>query len=175
MGEAMSTPIHDALMLRTNFGDITWQAEVCAALKNVETELTTAQTERDDALREVERLKQVYELQRQDIVNLTDKVIPNVREQAEAEVAALREALEAEKEAHKRTIDGLTAANVCNIDDAERWRTFVCLWAASTELKLTQDEDGTWSIFQVEPSENELFAKLNGSEPNAAIDKARRT
>ena len=58
-------------------------------------------------------------------------------------------------------------------DDAERWRAFCNLWAASTELKVAQDEDGTWSIFQVEDVEGECFAKLIGETPNAAIDKAR--
>lgn len=58
-------------------------------------------------------------------------------------------------------------------DDAERWRAFCNLWAASTEMKVAQDEDGGWSIFQVEDVEGERFGKLTGETPDAAIDKAR--
>ena len=56
--------------------------------------------------------------------------------------------------------------------DAERWTTLCELWAASTELSLTQDEDGRWSITQVEDVDGERFARLTGDDPDAAIDAA---
>ena len=58
-------------------------------------------------------------------------------------------------------------------DDAERWRAFCNLWAASTELSVAQDEMGTWSITQVEDVEGERFSPLIDVTPNDAIDKAR--
>lgn len=58
-------------------------------------------------------------------------------------------------------------------DDAERWRAFCNLWAASTEMKVAQDEDGGWSIFQVEDVEGERFGKMTGETPDKAIDLAR--
>lgn len=57
--------------------------------------------------------------------------------------------------------------------DAERWRAFCSLWAASTEMKVAQDENGEWSIMQVEDVEGERFGKLTGATPDAAIDNAR--
>ncbi len=58
--------------------------------------------------------------------------------------------------------------------NAERWIAFCNLWAASTELRVRQDEEGTWSISQVESVENEVFSRLVGNDPDATIDAARK-
>jgi hypothetical protein len=54
--------------------------------------------------------------------------------------------------------------------DAERWQMFCELWAASTELKVTQEENGFWAIRQVEPAEDVTFRPLIGETPDATID-----
>ncbi len=56
--------------------------------------------------------------------------------------------------------------------DAARWDALANLWAASTILELRQDEDGRWSIHQIEPVENDRYAPLRGDDPDAAIDAA---
>lgn len=57
--------------------------------------------------------------------------------------------------------------------DAERWDRLCDLWHESTELALTQDEDGRWSITQVEDVEGARFRPLTGDTPDAAIDAAK--
>ena len=57
--------------------------------------------------------------------------------------------------------------------DAERWVRVVALWMASTEMSFKQDEDGMWSITQIEDVEGALFKPLKGDTPDAAIDAAR--
>ena len=56
--------------------------------------------------------------------------------------------------------------------DAARWDALANLWAASTILELRQDEDGGWSIHQIEPVENDRYGPLRGDNPDAAIDAA---
>jgi hypothetical protein len=56
--------------------------------------------------------------------------------------------------------------------DAERWQMFCGLWAASTELRVTQEENGFWAIRQVEPAEDVTFRPLIGETPDATIDIA---
>lgn len=56
--------------------------------------------------------------------------------------------------------------------DARRWDALRRLWAASTELSLRQDEDGRWSIHQIEPADDVAFAPLVGDTPDAAIEAA---
>jgi hypothetical protein len=53
--------------------------------------------EREEAADEIERLRVAYEQERQDCINLTEKVIPNLRAEIEylrARVKSLRECLE---------------------------------------------------------------------------------
>jgi len=58
--------------------------------------------------------------------------------------------------------------------DAERWSAVVMLWLMSTELTLTQDEDGRYSITCVEPVEAlPAPGRWTGNDPDAAIDAAR--
>lgn len=55
-------------------------------------------------------------------------------------------------------------------EDAERWEKLVELWHASTELQLTQDEDG-WSITVIEAVEAEPApGRWTGDTPDEAID-----
>lgn len=60
-----------------------------------------------------------------------------------------------------------------NQEDAGRWIRLCELWGASTELALMQEDDGRWSIKQVEDVEGETFYQLFGDTPDAAIDAAR--
>ena len=76
-------------------------------------------------------------------------------------------ALEAELAAERERADR-------NQEDAERWNLLCELWHASTELSLMQEEDGRWSIKQVEDIDGEMFYQLWGDTPDAAIDAARR-
>jgi hypothetical protein len=73
-----------------------------------------------------------------------------------------RDALAAERERADR-----------NQEDAGRWIRLCELWCASTELALMQEDDGRWSIKQVEDVEGETFYQLFGDTPDAAIDAAR--
>jgi hypothetical protein len=57
--------------------------------------------------------------------------------------------------------------------DAERWVALANLWAHCTELSLTQDDDGLWSITMVEAVENERCERWTGDDPDAVIDEAR--
>ena len=56
--------------------------------------------------------------------------------------------------------------------DAERWEALVAIWHEATELFLTQDEDGTWSI-AINESVDNVAGHWDGDTPNAAIDAAR--
>ena len=56
--------------------------------------------------------------------------------------------------------------------DARRWDMLCRLWAHATEMALTQDEDGRWSISMVEPVESITFSRITGDDPDAAIDAA---
>lgn len=56
--------------------------------------------------------------------------------------------------------------------DTERWQLFCNLWAVSTEMCVAQDEDGLWSITQIEDVEGERFLPLRGECPDDAIDAA---
>ena len=77
-----------------------------------------------------------------------------------ARVIQERDALEAERKGLKQ--------------DAERWSAVVMLWLMSTELTLTQDEDGRYSITCVEPVEAlPAPGRWTGDDPDAAIDAAR--
>ena len=58
--------------------------------------------------------------------------------------------------------------------DAERWIMFCELWCHSTVLECRQDEEGTWSILQIEPVENVVFGALVGETPSKTIDAAIR-
>ena len=59
--------------------------------------------------------------------------------------------------------------------DAERWSAVVMLWLMSTELTLTQDEDGRYSITCIEPVEAlPAPGRWTGDDPDAAIDAANR-
>ena len=60
------------------------------------------------------------------------------------------------------------------LDDAERWDAMANLWAHCTELHLTQDEDGRWSIRMIEAVENTRCETWTGDDPDATIDAARR-
>jgi len=60
--------------------------------------------------------------------------------------------------------------------DAARWIAFCNLWLHYTEMSVTQDEDGRYSITGVEPVEHELLpGQWTGDDPDAAIDAARGT
>lgn len=56
--------------------------------------------------------------------------------------------------------------------DAERWNTLCNLWLMCTELQLTQNEDGGYSIIPVEFVDNIIFDSLDGDTPEQAIDQA---
>jgi hypothetical protein len=54
--------------------------------------------------------------------------------------------------------------------DAERFNTLLELWHASTELSLTQDEDGRWSITVIEPVDGlPAPGRWTGDDPLEAI------
>ena len=57
-------------------------------------------------------------------------------------------------------------------EDAERWGALVNLWHHATELSLTQDDDGRWSITIIEAVEN-AYGRWTGDEPDTAIDAHR--
>ena len=88
---------------------------------------------------------------------------PSEAKRAEELFTAMQRALTAERERADR-----------NQEDAERWIRLCELWCASTELALMQEDDGRWSIKQVEDVEGETFYQLFGDTPDAAIDAARR-
>ena len=70
-------------------------------------------------------------------------------------------------------LDALDAAEQPAPDDARRWNALVELWHASTELTLTQDEDGGWSITVTEAVETvPVTGRWTGDNPDAAIDAA---
>jgi len=72
-----------------------------------------AEAERDRLREDVEGLKRAYSIVQQDCHNLTEKVIPNIREQAEAKLAAARRELaqvEAERNGLRKGVE--TAENI---------------------------------------------------------------
>jgi len=73
----------------------------------------------------------------------------------------------------ERQLSAVTAERDALRVDAERWVRVVALWMASTEMSFKQDEDGMWSIAQIEDVEGALFKPLKGDTPDAAIDAAR--
>lgn len=106
---------------------------------------------------------------------------PGTEQMVSAEFARKleRELAAAETEKERLSISSLEWASMENKlagaeKDADRWDTFCELWALSTELSATQDEDGRWSVSQTEPVESILFSALTGDTPNDAIDKATK-
>lgn len=51
------------------------------------------------------------------------------------------------------------------VRDAERWKLFLALWYASTELRLTQTPEGFWKIEQIEAAE-ETFKPIILDNPD---------
>lgn len=85
-------------------------------------------------------------------------------------VNALKNRSDAERYALGQAIKRAEAAE----KDAGRWEMVCQLWFASTEMSFKQDEDGMWSITQIEDVEGALFKPLKGDTPDAAIDAAMK-
>ncbi len=56
--------------------------------------------------------------------------------------------------------------------DAERWEAICNLWFLCSELKLIQNEDGGYSICEMEFVDNLLVSDFCGDTPEQAIDAA---
>lgn len=82
---------------------------------------------------------------------------------AEHEIEIVRRAKDVVAESRERErirAEKAKTENAALRKDAERWRLFCHLWWISTEMCLRQDEEGTWSIQQVEDVEGEVFPLL---------------
>lgn len=147
----------------------------CQSCANLERALAeeTERSSRATTLLEDERRRYRFQLKR--------------AEKAEADLARLAEENEALREECAKPLLEISGAesvdealdifrrereaNVGLATEAARWHTFCDYWAASAVLECTQDEEGTWSIRQIEPVEG-LLLPLTGDTPDAAIDAA---
>lgn len=137
--------------------------------RKLERELAAA----EETITGIPQLCRDYEAKLATIKAEDKKHFDNTVDFYEAKLAA------AETEKERLSISSLEWASMENKlagaeKDADRWDTFCELWALSTELSATQDEDGRWSVSQTEPVESILFSALTGDTPNDAIDKATK-
>lgn len=164
--------------------------EATAKLAEAEKDLAAVQFERQrdvlsrhEALDETVRLrKRVDDLEREAMyvgyyVRPADDphyISPEEERQQEWR-ALLDRALAAERQAEsaQSSRDAMERERDEAREDADRWATFCNLWAASTVLEATQDEDGGWYIRQIEPAEDITFSPISGDTPEEAIDHAR--
>lgn len=54
--------------------------------------------------------------------------------------------------------------------DGERWRAFTALWNLCTEMSVTQNEEGGYSVIFIEFVENTLMDDLHGNTPDDVLD-----
>lgn len=55
--------------------------------------------------------------------------------------------------------------------DARRWDNLANLWLAFTEITLTQNEDGGYTLNPVEAVDNIIAMEIHGDTPDAVIDQ----